>query len=109
MDYSELLEFLTVYPTAKFSVPTHAIELHCHQPCWLTPATFSAVTVRGGGIGQKLFLKKDGGVVDLGTARNSEIPSEVNKSISNVRNGRSLGQRLTRVWRMGPVEQVQPD
>lgn len=109
MDYSELLEFLTVYPTAKFSVPTHATELHCHQPCWLTPATFSAVTVRGGGIGQKLFLKKDGGVVDLGTARNSEIPSEVNKSISNVRNGRSLGQRLTRVWRMGPVEQVQPD
>ena len=78
VDYSELLEFLTMYPTAKFSVPAHAIELHCHQPCWLTPATLSAVTVRGGGIGQKWFLKKGGGVVDLGTARNSEIPSEVN-------------------------------
>lgn len=63
----------------------------------------------GGGIGQKLFLKKGGGVVDLGTARNSEIPSQVNKSISDVRNGKSLGQRLTRARQMGPVEQVQPD
>ena len=63
----------------------------------------------GGGIGQKLFLKKGGGVVDLGTARNSEIPSQVNKSISDVRKGKSLGQRLTRARQMGPVEQVQPD
>lgn len=55
------------------------------------------------------FQKKGGGVIDFGTARNSEIPSQVNKSISDIRNGRSLGQRLTRAQRMGPVEQVQPD